>query len=253
VVNDLAGAIDGTGKIVAWRHETWEPYRISPSAEVPMLAQELLTESPIYGDPSNPGTVEKNAAPGYAVPNIHAVINKTQTTFFRPSWLRGPGRLQNTWANESFMDEMAALSGIDPVELRLRHMTDQRGIAVLQAAVKKAGWKPRAANSKRKDSGDIATGRGVAYVQYDGDRTYVAAVADVTGVDWASYPLLRFPEVPKIDVVLIDQPGKPAWGAGEPTCAVVPSAVAGAVFDAVGVRLRSVPFRAPEVVAGIKA
>ncbi|MDB5854676.1 MAG: hypothetical protein JWR22_2717 [Herminiimonas sp.] len=308
VVNELAGAIDSNGKIVAWRHETWEPYRITPSADVPMLADELMNESAIYGDPSNPGSVEKNAAPGYVVPNIFAVVNKTQTTFFRPSWLRGPGRLQNTWANESFMDEMAALSGVDPVELRLRHMTDERGIAVLRAAVRKAGWEPRTASSKRH-SGDIATGRGVAYVQYDGDRTYVAAVADVevnrktgeirvtkftiahdcglvinpdgvtnqiegqvvqtlsrtlheevtfsrsaiTSVDWASYQLLRFPEVPRIDVVLVDQPTKPAWGAGEPACAVVPSAVAGAVFDAVGVRLRAVPFRAAEVLAGIKA
>jgi nicotinate dehydrogenase subunit B len=309
VVNELAGAIDGNGKILAWRHEAWEPYRITPSADVPMLADELMNESPIYGDPSNPGGVEKNAAPGYVVPNVYAVVNKTQTTFFRPSWLRGPGRLQNTWANESFMDEMAEQSGIDPVEMRLRHMTDERGMAVLRAAVKKAQWEPRAAVSKRSNSGEMATGRGVAYVQYDGDRTYVAAVADVavnlktgeirvtkftiahdcglvvnpdgvtnqiegqvvqtlsrtlheevtfsrsaiTSVDWASYRLLRFPEVPRIDVVLIDQPTRPAWGAGEPACAVVPSAVANAVFDAVGVRLRSVPFRPAEVLAGIKA
>jgi CO/xanthine dehydrogenase Mo-binding subunit len=155
----------------------------------------------------------------------------------------------------------------------------------------------------------MATGRGVAYVRYDGDRTYVALGADVevnrktgkikvtkftvahdcglvvnpdgvinqiegqviqtlsrtlheqvsftrsaiTSLDWASYPILQFPEVPKIDVVLIDRPDKPAWGAGEPACSVVPSAVASAVFDAVGVRMRTVPFRQEDVLAGLKA
>jgi CO/xanthine dehydrogenase Mo-binding subunit len=146
-------------------------------------------------------------------------------------------------------------------------------------------------------------------VKYDGDRTYVAAVADVavnretgevrvtkftvahdcglvvnpdgvinqiegqvvqtlsrtlheevkftnsavTSVDWNSYPILRFPEVPAIDVVLVNRPDKPAWGAGEPTVAVVPSAVAGAIYDAVGVRLRTVPFRPEDVLAALKS
>ena len=146
-------------------------------------------------------------------------------------------------------------------------------------------------------------------MRYDGDRTYVAAVAEVevnratgvvrvtkftvahdcglvinpdgvinqiegqvvqtisrtlyeevtftrsaiTSVDWASYPILRFPQVPKIDVVLIDRPEKAAWGAGEPACAVVPSAIAGAIFDAVGVRLRNVPFKPEHIMAALKA
>ena len=71
----------------------------------------------------------------------------------------------------------------------------------------------------------------------------------MTGVDWQSYPILRFAEVPEIVIDLIDRPKERPWGAGEPTAAVVPSAIADAIYDAVGVRLRSVPFT-PERVRG---
>ena len=71
----------------------------------------------------------------------------------------------------------------------------------------------------------------------------------VTSVDWASYPILTFDAVPKIEVTLIDRPHKPAWGAGEPICAVVPSALANAIFDATGSRVRIAPFTSERVKA----
>ena len=64
----------------------------------------------------------------------------------------------------------------------------------------------------------------------------------VTSVDWASYPILRFPEAPQVDVILIDRPDQPLLGAGEAATAPVAAALANAVFDATGVRLRVVPF-----------
>jgi nicotinate dehydrogenase subunit B len=63
----------------------------------------------------------------------------------------------------------------------------------------------------------------------------------VTSLDWVSYPILTFPEVPDIVLDLIDRPAEKQWGAGEPSAAVVPSAISNAVFDATGTRLRSVP------------
>jgi CO/xanthine dehydrogenase Mo-binding subunit len=66
--------------------------------------------------------------------------------------------------------------------------------------------------------------------------------ARVTSVDWASYPILTFPEMPAIDVILLDRPDQPLLGAGEAATAPVAAAVANAVFDATGVRLRQVPF-----------
>jgi nicotinate dehydrogenase subunit B len=64
----------------------------------------------------------------------------------------------------------------------------------------------------------------------------------VTSVDWVSYPILTFPEVPTIEVALIDRPELPLLGAGEASTAPVAGALANAIFDATGVRLRTVPF-----------
>lgn len=64
----------------------------------------------------------------------------------------------------------------------------------------------------------------------------------VTSVDWSSYPILRFPEAPAVQVALIDRPDQPAYGAGEAASAPVAAALANAIFDATGVRLRTVPF-----------
>jgi nicotinate dehydrogenase subunit B len=75
----------------------------------------------------------------------------------------------------------------------------------------------------------------------------------VTSIDWQSYPILTFPDAPEIDMELIDRPDETPWGVGEPSAAIVPAAIANAVFDAVGVRLRSVPFSSDKVLAASKA
>lgn len=74
----------------------------------------------------------------------------------------------------------------------------------------------------------------------------------VTSVDWASYPILSFPEVPAVEVALLDRPDQPSYGAGEAACAPVAAALGNAVFDATGVRLRSVPFTAARVKAALR-
>ncbi len=75
----------------------------------------------------------------------------------------------------------------------------------------------------------------------------------VTSVDWQSYPILRMPEAPdKIEVVLINRPDLPPYGAGEPACVATAPAIANAIFDATGVRLRTAPFTAERVKAALK-
>ena len=74
----------------------------------------------------------------------------------------------------------------------------------------------------------------------------------VTSLDWKGYPILTFPDVPEVMIDLIDRPTERPWGAGEPTAAVVPSAISNAIYDATGVRLRSVPFTPDKVLAGLK-
>jgi CO/xanthine dehydrogenase Mo-binding subunit len=259
-------------------------------------------------DAINPGNITRNLDPSYPFAHQKAVAHRLDSTPFRPSWIRTPGRMQNTYANEVFIDECAAAAGADPVEYRLRYLTDPRGIAVLRAAASMAKWDPRP--SPRSDQGGrIARGRGIAYVKYENVRTYVAGVAEVevdrqtgairctrvyvahdcgqiinpdgvraqiegqiiqtvsrtlkeelrwdrsrvTSVDWASYPILRFPEVPEVRMELINRPGDPPWGVGEPSACVPPPAISNAVFDAIGVRLRSVPYTPAKVLAAAKA
>jgi CO/xanthine dehydrogenase Mo-binding subunit len=218
--------------------------------------------------------------------------------------------MQNTFANECFLDELAAAANVDPFEFRLRYLdpADKRGIEVMQRLAKLANWEKRPSPQKNI-KGNIVRGRGISYVKYELVRTYVGMVAEVevdrtngdvrvtkfyvthdcgqiinpngvqaqiegniiqtlsrtmkeqltfdrsmvTSLDWASYPILTFPEVPEIVMELIDQPNEKPWGAGEPTAALVPSAISNAVFDATGARLRSVPFKREKVKAALQS
>jgi nicotinate dehydrogenase subunit B len=73
----------------------------------------------------------------------------------------------------------------------------------------------------------------------------------ITSVDWETYPILKFSEVPEIEVALIDRPGEPALGAGEPSTVTTAAAVANAIFDATGARLRQIPFTPERVRAAL--
>jgi CO/xanthine dehydrogenase Mo-binding subunit len=74
----------------------------------------------------------------------------------------------------------------------------------------------------------------------------------VTSLDWKTYPILKFIDVPDLDIVLINRPEMAALGAGEPSIIPIPAAIANAIFDAVGVRLREAPFTPKRVLAGLK-
>src|SRR5260370_36192641 len=115
----------------------------------------------INGERGGAGTVESG---GVLVHNLRSP--------FYTGPLRSPARLQNTFAHESFMDELAARAKADPVEFRLRHLSFDRLREVLQAATKTAQWdgrpSPRAGNRRT----GVATGRGVSCVAYEGDNGY---------------------------------------------------------------------------------
>ncbi len=74
----------------------------------------------------------------------------------------------------------------------------------------------------------------------------------ITTLDWKSYPVIRFPDVPTIEIVLINRPEMPALGGGEPSSAPIAAAIANAIFDAVGARMREAPFTPARVLASIK-
>jgi CO/xanthine dehydrogenase Mo-binding subunit len=73
----------------------------------------------------------------------------------------------------------------------------------------------------------------------------------VTSVDWASYPILTFPDAPEIAIDIVNRPQEPPLGAGEAAATPVPAALANAIFDAVGARLTTVPFTRERVRAAL--
>jgi nicotinate dehydrogenase subunit B len=296
-------ALDSSGNLVAWEGELFAPDRSKPFAVTLTTAE----HAGLPRDDAFPGNIHQGMAIPYAVPNIMSTAHWLAETPFRPSWIRTPGRMQNTYANECFMDECAAAANADPVEYRRRYlMKDARGLELLDRLVKLANWEPRKAPSRQ--AGDIAKGRGVSYIKYELVRTYVGVVADVTvnrktgkvtvnrfyvahdcgqiinpdglknqiegniiqtvsraliedlqwdnsrvtSLDWKSYPILTFADVPDVVMDLIDRPNERPWGAGEPAAAVVPSAISNAIYDAVGVRMRSVPFTPDKIMAALK-
>jgi CO/xanthine dehydrogenase Mo-binding subunit len=299
---DHKGTLDDRGGITAWQSEVYIPDRPKEIA-VTLVAADLAA---LPKDEAHPGNIHASLAIPYSVPNIRCSAKWLAETPFRPSWIRTPGRMQNTFANESFLDELADAAGVDPIEFRLRNLDDPRGREVLERLARLANWAPRSA---KRESGDVVHGRGVSYTKYELVRTYVGMVADVTvnrssgevkvercyiahdcgqiinpdglknqiegnvvqtvsrtlfeeimfnratvtSRDWESYRTIRFPEVPAIAIDLIDRPTEKPWGAGEPTAAVVPSAIANAVFDATGIRMRSVPFTPQKVREAMKA
>lgn len=313
VISDMAGAVDDQGRIQAWQYTSWVPHRASGSVDVPLLAGELVGASSMDTTPDNPGGMEFNMVSLYAentaVPNVSVVVNRYTRSPLRPAWLRGPGRLQHTYANESFIDELAVAANADPIEFRLRHLTEPRLKAVVDALEKRSGWQRRPLFST-KPSGNIARGRGMACVRYEPNKAYVGAVIEVevdrttgvikvgkvtvahdcglvvnpdgvknqvegevvqtigrtlfeevnfsqsavTSLDWLTYRLIKFPELPsEVDVLLLDRSDQPPVGAGEPACAVIPSALASAVYDAVGVRPRTIPFSPASIRELLKA
>ena len=93
---------------------------------------------------AHPGNIHQSLAIPYTFPNIKATAHWLAETPFRPSWIRTPGRMQNTFGNESFVDEMAAAAGVDPLEFRLKNLKDPRGAELLAARSRSSpNWKPR--------------------------------------------------------------------------------------------------------------
>src|SRR5262249_31097313 len=106
------------------------------------------------------------------------ILTHTVASPFFTGPLRSPGRLQNTFANESFIDELAALVQRDPVEYRLRHLADDRLKDVLNAAASAANWETRPSPAGNPPTGVVA-GRGIACCLYEGNNGYAALVAEV--------------------------------------------------------------------------
>jgi nicotinate dehydrogenase subunit B len=205
VIDQRAG-LDVTGAIVAWDCEPWavslggrpgydNPGNVITGALVGYEPQTITPRS--ASEPTGELHNGNNAVPSYVVGCIggkcggagsirgERVLSHTVKSPFFTGPLRSPLRLQNTFAHECFMDELSAHANADPVAYRLRHLRQPRLIDVVKAAAQAAKWDARPSPKSEQRHGEIASGRGIACVAYEGDNGYVALIAEVE-VDPAS-------------------------------------------------------------------
>jgi CO/xanthine dehydrogenase Mo-binding subunit len=332
----LQARMDETGRLTHWQHELWaNGYSSRPGrATTPtLLAASERLEATALPLPINPplaagGGADRNAVPGYALPNVKVVMNRLMVMPLRTSAMRALGGYANVFAIESFMDELAHARGEDPLAFRKRHLEDPRALAVLDAVVARSlWWRQRTDQATSLGAGPSATGtatppqlaaepqpegigQGLAWARYkttgawcavlarvdmsgeqgEGVRVLnldiavdVGTVIDLDGVinqieggaiqstswtikeqvrfdgeritsdDWTTYPILRFSEVPEVRVHVIDRPDEPPLGAGEAAQGPVAAALANAVFDALGVRVRELPLSPENLLRAVHA
>jgi CO/xanthine dehydrogenase Mo-binding subunit len=295
MVMDLRGAVDVQGDVLGFELETWSPSH--SMAEVGnFLAWRLMGGHPGWdrlsgGEGAHEYQFENDRTIGHYVEEI-----------LRALYLRSPGGVQHTFAIESFIDELAADAGADPLEYRLRYLKDERAIRLMRAVADKARWQSQTPRRASRPTSGIVSGRGICFA-----TRQAAAVADVdvnldtgtirvtrafvsarcgrivnpegmrhqvegaflqglsralfeevtfeggrvTSIDWNTYPIMRFPDVPVVETVLLDEPEVASEGLGEIATDPAPAAVGNAAFHAAGIRLRQVPFTPARVKAAL--
>ncbi|MDH4065262.1 MAG: molybdopterin-dependent oxidoreductase [Acidobacteriota bacterium] len=196
---DQRAGLAADGSIAAWDAEGWFAARGGrPGYQTPgnvvtgmLVGFEPAPFSPRAATAPSSFNNGSNAAPSYVAGRVggrasgtgvvasERVRTHTIPSPFFTGPLRSPSRLQNTFAHECFLDEIAAHVRADPVEYRLRHLRDPRLKGVVSAAAGRAGWQARPSPRSDRPRRGVASGRGIACVLYEGDNGYVALVADV--------------------------------------------------------------------------
>jgi CO/xanthine dehydrogenase Mo-binding subunit len=233
------------------------------------------------------GGADRNAIPGYDFPDLLVVNNYVKEMPLRSSSLRSLGAFGNVFAIESFMDECAQAAGSDPLDFRLKHLKDPRGRAVIEKLApvfssfeKKQNCGHGIAYAKYKNLGAYCAVLAEVEATHELRVTRLVAAVDVGlpvnpdgvanqieggciqaaswtlkeayrpgVVGWEDYPILKFSEVPRVEV-LLSRNELPSVGAGECTMGPTAAAIANALHDALGVRVRDLPLT-PERIAAV--
>jgi CO/xanthine dehydrogenase Mo-binding subunit len=200
-VIDQRVGLDKDGSITVWDYEAWSAAKGGrPGYNRPgnVVTGTLLGLDPAPFTPRTPAPAPTNSldngsntAPSYIAGRVRETRNgagvvsservlshRVRSPFFTGP-LRAPERLQNTFAHECFMDEIAAHVKADPVAYRLRHLNHARLSEALRVASKAANWQARPSPRPGIRPSGVASGRGIACVCYEGDNGYVAMVAEV--------------------------------------------------------------------------
>lgn len=303
---DVNGGLNEDGSVAAYDFATRYPSNGAPTLAL-LLTGRIAPTAAVFemGD--------RTAIPPYDYDHMRVVAND-MPPIVRASWLRGVSALPNTFAHESYIDELAAEAGVDPIEYRLRYLKDKRAIDLVNAVAERGGWKPRPVREEKVTEGDIVRGRGFAYALYvhskfpgygaawsawiadvavnkaTGDVSVTRVVAGqdsglminpdgvrhqihgniiqstsralmeevsfergaVTAREWGAYPIIKFPELPKIDVLMLPRQDQPPLGVGESASVPSAAAIANAIYDATGVRFRELPFTPERILKGLR-
>lgn len=292
------------GQIHAYAMDSWYPSNRGPN-----LA--LLLTGRIAPDPHHAMMGDRTIVPPYRIAHKRITCHDL-APIVRASWMRGVSALPNTFAHESFVDELAAEAGADPVAFRLRHLDDPRQADLVRRTAQAAGWQDRTGPRFRRQ-GRMAYGQGFAFATYvhgafpgtaaasaawvcdvavdtetgevtltrvfvgqdqglvinpDGVRAQIhgnviqtasRALTEQVTFDaigptpksWATYPIQTFDQMPQVQSMLIARPGDPALGVGESAAVPAAAAIANAIFDATGIRLREAPFTPEKIRAAL--
>ena len=198
VMDERAG-LDAQGNITAWDHEAWSPvlgnrpgYNKPGNVITGLLAgfdpeefrpRNSAPDPTAYNNNGNgvcsymAGQVNGAAKGTGTIKSERSLIHNTKSYFWTGP-LRSPQRLQNTFAHECFMDELACKAQADPVQFRLHHLSSSRLGDVVKAAAKAANWDTRPSPNPRSKKTGVVSGRGISCVAYEGDNGYAALVAE---------------------------------------------------------------------------
>ena len=177
MVMDLSAGLDQSGSIVAWDFINITSTHSTRPRNEPgnTLGGNLTGHAPAYAF-SNGG---RNANVSYEFDAKRVQIRYHKSSPLRPSALRGLSAYPHTFANESFMDELAAAAGVDPIAFRLTYLKDARARTAIETVTRLSKWNEQSPAQIKKDAGNIASGRGFAFCQYENENAYAAIVADV--------------------------------------------------------------------------
>ena len=167
MVMDLRAAVDAQRHVLGFELETWSPSH--STAEVGnFLAWRLMGGHPGWdrlsgGEGEHAYRFDHNRMIGHYVEEV-----------LRAVYLRSPGGVQHTFAIESFIDELAAEAGADPLQFRLRYLDDERAIRLLRAVAERARWQTQTPRRAPRATSGLVSGRGICFAPGQ-----AAAVADV--------------------------------------------------------------------------
>ena len=282
----MLARVDGAPVKVVWsRHDEFIGGTLRPAAVIDVDAGATAEGELLAWAFTNVNSGAAALAAPYRIPHLRLDYRPARSPLRQGSY-RALAAVANNFARECHVDELAHRAGVDPVELRLRNLADDRLAGALRAAAARFGWEAGAPRTGRgiacglekearvatavqvevDDGGAVRVLRVVtaydcgAVVNPETVRNQIEGgtvmalggalfeavhfAGEITNGTFSRYRVPRMGDVPPIDVEILDRPDVPPAGAGETPLIALAPAIASAVFDATGRRIRTLPLTA---------